>query len=138
VTADSAPDREEAPFNIKLTLRPAQWKEIRSDMLLSYEEEARRICALNLMELQPLADTGLKDPEGILGMNLTCPDGCTYAQDESGTLYCPWHGSSAYPRQGAAPGRANPVQRILEDLQEIRFSMRYTEFGIHTRILIKR
>lgn len=138
VLEGKAPAQAGEPCNVALTLYPEQWKAIRPDMLLGYEEGARKICARNLMELQPFADANLEEAERILGMALECPDGCSYAKDDEGNLHCALHGSSAFPRQGAVPAEANPVNQLLMDLGEIRFSMGYTEHGIHTRITVKR
>jgi hypothetical protein len=126
------------PFHLRMSLHPGHWNAIRPDMLLGYEEQARKSCHLSLVEMQPFAGREPETALRALGFGYHCPDGGAMRLTEEGLLECGIHGSPAHPRQPAAPTEANPVSRILENLDEITFSLRLTEDGIHSTVRIER
>jgi hypothetical protein len=138
IVAEARPDGDLRPFNLKLCLSPGKWRKIESDMLLGYEEGARQVCMQNLMTLQPLADAGNRNAARIFGRAPECPDGGSYAAKGEGRVCCSRHGSAARPIQPAAPSEENALSQILYGLEDVTFSLRFTEQGIHTTILLKR
>jgi hypothetical protein len=121
-------------MNMKLSIVPGAWKAIRPDMLLDYEEAARKDCLHFLTGLRPFSDQGIENGESLLGAAMKCPDGGDYRAVPGGGLECSLHGRPAEPRQGAAPAVKNAVSRILDGLEEIEFNLCFIEEGIHSTI----
>jgi hypothetical protein len=120
------------PVNLALTLFPADWGAIRPDILLAYEEAARRQCHGFLTALRPFAALGL-DGSAMLG-RMECPDGGRYALDGDGVLACSLHGTPLAPRQGKAPNDENAVQGLLKKLERVSFSLTFIEDGLRCSI----
>lgn len=118
--------------NMALTLFPSHWTAIRPDMMLGYEEAARRQCHGFLIALRPFASLGL-DASAIVG-RMQCPDRGAYALDEDGVLACSLHGTPREPRQAKAPVHENAVNGILKSLEKISFSLTFIEDGLHCSI----
>ncbi|MEW6745475.1 MAG: hypothetical protein AB1486_22205 [Planctomycetota bacterium] len=138
VLATAVSDTSAEPFNLRLSLLPGNWKAIASDMLIDYEEAARRICMKFLIELQPFEDFRSLDAARVLGVRLACPDGGRYEPGEAGTLGCSLHGKPESPSQTGAPSNNNAVSRLLEFLSRVSFSLRFIPDGIRTTIRIER
>ncbi|MHC4943025.1 MAG: hypothetical protein ACYTG7_08405 [Planctomycetota bacterium] len=134
VVRDGRPETPLNPMNMKLSIVPGAWKAIRPDMLLDYEEAARKDCLHFLTGLRPFSDQGIENGESLLGAAMKCPDGGDYRAVPGGGLECSLHGRPAEPRQGAAPAVKNAVSRILDGLEEIEFNLCFIEEGIHSTI----
>jgi len=126
------------PFNMRLSLFPGRWNRLKSDMQISYEEAARRQCLRSLHEFQPFLSPGLDKMPATLEREYGCPDSGTYGVGEESELCCTVHGSPTRPRQEPSPMPENPVSRILDDLDEVTFSLCFTEHGIRCSIRIRR
>lgn len=138
LAASRLPHRADDPYNVKLSLFPGVWKKLKPDMEISYAEAARRRCHKTLHEIQPFLSPGLDKFKVALGEGYGCPDYGTYGPGEECELCCTIHGSPSRPAQEASPMPENPVSRILESLDEVTFSLRFTEHGIRCSIRIKR
>ena len=134
VLRGSRPRDADGAYNLKLSLYPGQWSKVRSDLMLGYEEGARRTCLGHLSRLGAFAAGERPLAQRALGARFRCPDGGTYEWTGDGSWRCSVHGALDAPVQGAKPERVHPVMRLLNGLDEVTFTLRFTEEGIHVRV----
>lgn len=134
----AVPLEESLSCNMKLSLFPGRWDAIRPDMLISYEEAARKSCHKVLTESEPFEPWGEERKSRALGMASHCPDAGAFERGVGGRLACSIHNTPADPRQNKTPAAKNPTARILEGLEEVTFYLRFTDQGIHSVIRVRR
>jgi hypothetical protein len=123
-----APRVDPGPHNLAVVIRPDRWKKVRGDMLLGYEEAARRACLRGLSQHEGWLDG---EERRVLGRMATCPDGGVHSpREKEAGFRCSLHGSPERPWQPPAPPAANPTMRLLEKLEELTITLRFEDEGL--------
>jgi len=129
---------EAPPFHGRVSLFPKAWREIRPDLLLTYEEAARRACMDQLAARYPFNALDATIGAGLFGAGAACPDGGSYSFTGEGEPVCDFHGMLNRPAQPLSPTAANAASKLLQDLEEVTLSLRLTSRGIRTRLQVIR
>ena len=129
---------------MRLEVAPSRWKRIAPSLALSYAEESRRVCLVNIPWLNAFraaSAMGARELDdrasALLGVRFVCPDNGRYAVGPSGGVECTLHGTREAPRQGPRPQPGSPAAFLLERVRRIDASLSFTPEGIATRIVIE-
>ncbi len=138
VMDEAKPNTYATPYNIMLSLFPGRWNKVGPDMYLGYEEAARVSCLKTVAALWPFREMDTTSASRLLGIDIECPDCGNYSINAEGEPCCSIHGTPAKPAQTEKPSKENPTSVLFDSIEKITFSLRFTEEGIHTSILVRR
>ncbi|MCC6743073.1 MAG: hypothetical protein IT175_04355 [Acidobacteria bacterium] len=129
---------------LRFEIAPSRWKRAATSMAMSYAEDSRRVCLVNLPWLNALraaSPVGARDLDDwaarMLGVRFVCPDNGRYAVGPSGDVECTLHGTRQAPRQGPRPQPGSPASFILERVRRLEATLSFTPDGIATRVVVE-
>jgi hypothetical protein len=141
---EAAPEGEIS--NLLLRLLPQAQKRMATGLGLAWQAQMRDACFMNFPGEELLREGLGLAPAGapaaslrLFGYRPFCPAGGEYALDPAtGRLACSVHRSPYDPRQPLEAGPEEPAVKFLQSLRRVQVSLRFTEEGIRTRILLER
>lgn len=131
-----------------IRIRPDHWKDVLPEYRLGWEENSRIACLKNLGPLSAVArafgsaasaETIRREADAAYAVHFFCPDGGLYELTSDGKhMACSVHGTSAEPRQPAAPVSESPLGKLLDEFSGATAAITFLEDGLHAVLTIQR
>jgi hypothetical protein len=132
--------------NVCLFVSPSAAKLVRPAVSFLLEQRAHEVAISNMTQVRLLGRSGLLERMGLddvaknyLGYRLVCPNGGSYKYDsKSDEVISSIYGPLSNPKNLDEPPEHSPLAALLDSLDSVLGSLRFTKEGVETTLEIRR